>query len=956
MIEELEVQIAAINRASEEIRRVANDIKALDRQAANLGGTIDTRANRSLRQFDQLLGVAGINTGRFGTAIIGAEAGTAAFGLAAVGGAAAAGAIAIGLQQSISAAIEFEDTFADIKKTVDATDAEFAELEDINRALARELPVTVKEINALGAVAGQLGIQGVDAIAEFERTVALTLITTNLAAEEAAAAFGTILNVAQEPIEHVDNLASTVNELSNQFNSTERDILAFSTRLAGAGETVGLTVGEIAAIGSTFASVGVEAERGGTAIQKVLFTIFEATEASDITDELKLLALTARTSIEEFRRLGRAEQFTRFVEGLDAINKSGGSAIDVLKALGLEDQRLIASFLSAASAGDELRRQLDVQTEAWEDNNSIQQEAEKRMATTASQMQLLKNDINDLKIEIGTALLPVTNDFIEGLRIIIETSRDTDDALGEARDAFVQLEDPILQVVDAIQGIALAAGSTHGPIATMIGLLASIPDIDFDRVGDFFGGRFGIGSSGGGEDEPELFVEPPRARSDVQAALDLIRADAELSKRLADLQVGSGTGPGDEGFGQNFFEIGEIIGPVVEAVQKERGVTTDGSGNLVWDEQDLADINAQLDAMLGGGADAAKKTAREMTRLERVMQAVSDGTITLSEATMLRLTDEEVVTLELAAAHNEAANAAFRERIELQTLAVAFAGVEPEQVQFVLALEAIAEELRESGRTVAEFRLAEELRPELNALQQAIADVLGVSTRESAQLELQRAQLERRRLLILQGGTSEDDPRIEAIDSELRGLDNLIRLRQTEVEIMRLEATLADQALITDADQVQQAHLLTEAIRLTSAELKTMQDVVFLETWAMLNAGVAANELAEQLRIAADAVASVPSYDVGGPIMRDGLIMAHAGEEVLTPSDAALWRAGMGPDGGGGGNVTYEAHVNVTVAGDATDATVAKMRREIREELDMWMREADFRGWTGPSGGGIPHA
>ncbi|MCO5181094.1 MAG: phage tail tape measure protein [Candidatus Promineofilum sp.] len=61
--------------------------------------------------------------------------------------------------------------------------------------------------------------------------------------------------------------------LGNNFATTEADIVAFSTRIAGAGAIAGMTEADLAGIGAAFSSVGVQAEAGGTAVQKVLIDI-----------------------------------------------------------------------------------------------------------------------------------------------------------------------------------------------------------------------------------------------------------------------------------------------------------------------------------------------------------------------------------------------------------------------------------------------------------------------------------------------------------------------------------------------------------------------------------------------------------------------------------------------------------------------------------------------------------
>ena len=63
------------------------------------------------------------------------------------------------LTASVKSAIDFEDAFAGVKKTVDATDEEFEELRKGILKMSTELPASTTEICAVAEAAGQLGIQ-----------------------------------------------------------------------------------------------------------------------------------------------------------------------------------------------------------------------------------------------------------------------------------------------------------------------------------------------------------------------------------------------------------------------------------------------------------------------------------------------------------------------------------------------------------------------------------------------------------------------------------------------------------------------------------------------------------------------------------------------------------------------------------------------------------------------------
>src|SRR5690625_2241242 len=55
-------------------------------------------------------------------------------------------ALATGLGFAVSEAIKFEDSFAGVRKTVDASETEFAALEQGFRDLSKEIPASIHEI------------------------------------------------------------------------------------------------------------------------------------------------------------------------------------------------------------------------------------------------------------------------------------------------------------------------------------------------------------------------------------------------------------------------------------------------------------------------------------------------------------------------------------------------------------------------------------------------------------------------------------------------------------------------------------------------------------------------------------------------------------------------------------------------------------------------------------------
>lgn len=334
-------------------------------------------------------------------------------------GAIAAGAFAFNLGvKAVQAAVEFEDAFAGVRKTVDASEAEFERIESRFRELATQIPVSAVEFARIGELAGQLGVQAGE-IDRFAEVMAKMAVTTNLSSDQASIAFARIANVMQEPIKNVDRMGSSIVELGNNLATTESEITEFAQRIAGAGNIAGLSTDQILAIGAAMSSVGVQAEAGGTAVQKVLLSINESVFTAD--KNLSILAETAGISAQEFQESWEEDAggaFAAFVRGL---GEQGDQAMLTLRDMGLEDQRLIRSFLSLANAGETLTNALRLSESAWRENAALNEEAAKRFGTTASQIQLLKQNWDELLRSAGDLFIPIMNTIIPLMVEFIQT-------------------------------------------------------------------------------------------------------------------------------------------------------------------------------------------------------------------------------------------------------------------------------------------------------------------------------------------------------------------------------------------------------------------------------------------------------------------------------------------------------------------------------------------------------
>lgn len=372
--------------------------------AVKIAGKVDKTFNKSLKNADSDLKKAVSKWDNAFTKLDSGydkiiNVGTKAFKTVAVAATAAAtAAVTVGVAVS-KAGIEFESAFAGVKKTVDATEEEFAALRQDILDMSTEIPSTAVDIAGIMEVAGQLGIANED-LTEFTEVMVNMGVSTNMAAEEAATALAKFSNITGMDPAFYENLGSVIVDLGNNFATTELDIVEMSTRLAATGELAGLSEAQIMALATAMSSVGIEAESGGSTMSKLIkkMQIAVETESDILSDYAKVAGMTADEFSKAFEK-DAVVALSAFIDGLNDTERNGKSAIVLLDEMGLTEIRLSNTILSLANSGDIMSEAIETANKAWEENNALAIEAGRRYETTESKIQLLKNAVDVLFIE-----------------------------------------------------------------------------------------------------------------------------------------------------------------------------------------------------------------------------------------------------------------------------------------------------------------------------------------------------------------------------------------------------------------------------------------------------------------------------------------------------------------------------------------------------------------------------
>ncbi len=339
-------------------------------------------------------------------------------------------AITAGFAFGVKAAIDMERAMAGVSKTTDLTGEALQAMRDDIIALSKEIPVAATELAKIAEIAGQLGVENENIMA-FTRTMADLGTVTNLAGTTGAEGFAKFANITQMAQGDVDKLGSSVFALDKSTATTASSIMEMALRLAAAGSQAGMSEAEIIGLAGALSSVGLEAQAGGTAFSKAINQIQIAVETgSEKVEQFATVAGMSASQFAEAWRTDAASALLAFTQGLGDTSRLGQSTIVTLDELGLTEVRLSDALRRAAGSGDLFAKSLDISKNAWKENTALAEGASVVYETTAGKMQLAKNEVTALGIQLGDHFLPVIADVLKGVGNFAEYLIDLDERTG----------------------------------------------------------------------------------------------------------------------------------------------------------------------------------------------------------------------------------------------------------------------------------------------------------------------------------------------------------------------------------------------------------------------------------------------------------------------------------------------------------------------------------------------
>lgn len=311
---------------------------------------------------------------------------------------------------SLKTFVSLEEAYAGVKKTVDGTDKQLADIrKELDHSANTVMPVARKELYGIAENAGQLGVKTKD-VTSFTSTIAKLGATTDLTYDSASSQIAQFANITDMQMDNVGRLGSTIVDLGNNTATTESKIMGMAMRLGAAGKQVGMSQAEIIGLSAGLSSLGLEAEGGGTAVSKLLFDMQKSSMSGG--KQLNKYAKVAGVSGKVFKKAfedNAASALVMFTEGLGKLQKDGVDVISMLDGMGLSEVRLRDAILRTAGSNSLLNDTINMGNEAWKENNALNNEFNKYSETTAANIQITKNKLEGIGNTVGENLVPHLN-------------------------------------------------------------------------------------------------------------------------------------------------------------------------------------------------------------------------------------------------------------------------------------------------------------------------------------------------------------------------------------------------------------------------------------------------------------------------------------------------------------------------------------------------------------------
>jgi TP901 family phage tail tape measure protein len=344
-----------------------------------------------------------------------------AMGITAIGGA---------LVGSAQAAAAWETSMSGVAKTTGMGGAELAALSQELLTMSTNMPIAASELANIAQAGGSLGIAK-EELGGFTEVAAQMGIGFNMAADQAATAGAKILNAFGQPMntENLRSLGSVVNSMGDNFAATEPQVLDFINRASFLNTTMGQSIPQVAALGTTLISAGLDAEVAATGIKSMLNMLTSETSKKGGMDNwAKLMGV----SVDELKEKVATDLNSTLIETANKIASLKDPVERFQTAVAAAGTEGAPALLKLAGQQENYAKALGMTNSEWEKANSLQKTYEAQAGTVNSQWQMFSNTLSVAATSLGTTLLPALGDALGFMNDLAKVGIKVGETLSEA--------------------------------------------------------------------------------------------------------------------------------------------------------------------------------------------------------------------------------------------------------------------------------------------------------------------------------------------------------------------------------------------------------------------------------------------------------------------------------------------------------------------------------------------
>lgn len=387
-----QLRSGAVERNSEEWKRLQQKLKEVKSEMA----AINNESKESVGVWGRLKNVLNTNWGAITQFIIGYNT------------------LRDTIQKCAQAYADMEESMAEVRKYTGQTDEEVRRMnEDFKRMDTR---TAREQLNELAGSAGRLGITSKEMIEEFvDGADKINVALGDDLGEGAVDKIGKLAQMFGE--DKTKGLrgamlatGSAINELAQNSSANAGYIVDFTADLSGVGIQAGMTQAQLMGLASALDQNMQEEATSSTVFSQLITKMFQ---------EPAKFAKIAGIEVQKFTNLMKTNANEGLMQFLGAMKSRGGFAemAPMFEEMQLNGTRAVGVLSAVASHLDQVRTAQDLATQSYASGTSVIDEFNVQNNTVQAQLDKAKKRLEDITVELGGQLIPVTRYAISTLSV-----------------------------------------------------------------------------------------------------------------------------------------------------------------------------------------------------------------------------------------------------------------------------------------------------------------------------------------------------------------------------------------------------------------------------------------------------------------------------------------------------------------------------------------------------------